>query len=103
MPSVPGSQVTFWNIVYAHSNNASLLNYMIYPNNQQQDPSQVQRAVIVVYGLDRDPETYMSNTLNPLGTATQANSDVNANNVAIVAPYFANGDDKSEYPEFKLM
>lgn len=80
-----------------NGNNASLLNYMITPNSQQQDSSQVQRAVIVIHGLNRDPETYMSNILTALNAASQANSAVNNGNVAIVAPYFANGDDKSKW------
>ena len=52
------------------------------------------RAVVIIHGLDRDPNTYVSNMMVALA---QLNSDPNINRstVAIMAPYFPNGDDKN--------
>jgi len=49
-------------------------------------------------GLQRDPETYMSNMLVAL-SQVPGSPNVNLSNVQIVCPMFANGDDKyTAYP-----
>jgi hypothetical protein len=100
-PNVSGAERTFWNIKDPNNKNASLLNYMIAPNGARQNPLQVQRAVIVIHGLNRDPESYMAHALEALSAASGDNAAINPSSVAIVAPYFANGDDKGEcsFPE----
>lgn len=53
----------------------------------------VQRAVIIIHGLNRDPGSYMSNMLSALSQSKDPN--INFDTVAIMAPYFPNGDDKN--------
>lgn len=96
LPSVPGAQIAFWNIKDPNNKNATLLTYATAPNGKQQIQSNVQRAVIVIHGLQRDPWNYMSEALSALSLTTQNNPSVNTASVSIVAPYFADGDDKSE-------
>ncbi|KAH9908482.1 WSC domain-containing protein [Xylariomycetidae sp. FL2044] len=56
------------------------------------NPLDVKRAVIMVHGLNRDPDTYMSTALSAL-----ANNPGPANfaNTQIIVPMFPNGDDKN--------
>ena len=83
MPSVPGSEITFWNILDANNKNTSLLNYQnLGENKARQDPKLVQKAVIVIHGLGQDPATYMSNMLSALAQAKSANSAVDNNKIA---------------------
>ncbi|USW48743.1 Putative carbohydrate-binding WSC, PAN/Apple domain, alpha/Beta hydrolase [Septoria linicola] len=101
LPDVPGAEVTFFKIadVTKQNNNLTLINYYSHGiGNKRLVESKVQRAVIMIHGLNRDPGTYMSNMLSALA---QVNSDPNINfdSVAILAPYFPNGDDKrTGYP-----
>ncbi|KAF4304114.1 wsc-domain-containing protein [Botryosphaeria dothidea] len=95
LPLVPGSEITYFNIKDSKSRNTTLINYVsLNSKSQRPDPKSLKRAVIVVHGLNRDPGTYMSNMLSALAQVT-GRSDVNTDSVAIVAPYFANGDDKT--------
>ncbi|CAO1626458.1 unnamed protein product [Jaminaea pallidilutea] len=94
LPGVPGSEVTYWNIVDSQKRNTTLINYHILNNGKRQDPSKVKKALIVIHGLGQDPATYMSNALSALAAATGSNSAVNTESIAIVAPLFANGDQK---------
>lgn len=99
MPSVPGAEITFWNIPDAKGKPTSILNYHILTNGKRQDASKVKRAVIFLHGANGDPGTYMSNMLSALSVATQQNPDANSGSIAIVAPLFANGDAKGERRE----
>jgi hypothetical protein len=57
-----------------------------------------QQLANTLSGLQRDPETYMSNMLVALSQLS-GSPDVNLSNVQIVCPMFANGDDKfTAYP-----
>lgn len=95
MPGVPGAEITFWNIFDANKKNTSLLNYQNFgKNGARQDPKKVQKAVIIIHGLGQDPGTYMANMLSALAQANSANPIVHNDNIAIVAPFFANGDNK---------
>lgn len=96
LPGVPNSEITYWNIVDSQKRNTTLINYHILNNGKRQDPSKVKKALIVIHGLGQDPATYMSNALSALAAATGSNSAVNTESIAIVAPLFANGDQKSE-------
>ncbi|EOD44816.1 putative carbohydrate-binding wsc protein [Neofusicoccum parvum UCRNP2] len=94
LPAVPGSEITYFNIKDANNKNTTLINYMsLNSTSQRPNPKLLKRAVIVIHGLNRDPGTYMSNMLSALSQVT-GHSDVNTDSVAIVAPYFTNGDDK---------
>ncbi|CAK3895299.1 hypothetical protein AC578_1337 [Lecanosticta acicola] len=101
LPAVPGSEITYFRINDASgkNKNLTLINYYSQgKGNQRLVESNVQRAVVVIHGLDRDPGTYVSNMLSALGQVT-SDSNVNFDTVAIMAPYFPNGDDKSTgYP-----
>lgn len=100
LPSVPGSEITYFRINDPSGNNKNLtlVNYYSHgKSNQRLVESKVQRAVVIVHGLNRDPGTYMSNMLSALSQVT-SDSNVNTDSVAIMAPWFPNGDDKGVYP-----
>lgn len=62
LPVVPGAEIAYFNIKDANKKNTTLLNYMsLNSNGKRLDPKALKRAVIVVHGLNRDPNTYMSN------------------------------------------
>ncbi|PSK36698.1 hypothetical protein B9Z65_1881 [Elsinoe australis] len=77
----------------------TLINHQSLQQNQSQlDPTVLQRAVVVIYGLNQDPGTYMATTLSALSQQI-SDPNVNLSSVAIMDPYFANGDDKGTgYP-----
>lgn len=67
-------------------------------DNQRHDPSDIRRAVIVVHGKHRDPETYETNMLNALSLVDDS-LNITTDNVAVVSPLFANGHDRHRaYP-----
>lgn len=80
--------------------NLSLLNYMsLDTRNQRHNPSTLMRAVIVVHGLNRDPWNYHAATVQALAKASAQDPTKNLDTVAVMAPYFPNGDDKGfAYP-----
>ncbi|KAI9693780.1 MAG: hypothetical protein M1822_003051 [Bathelium mastoideum] len=95
LPGVPGSEITYFNVISSSGVNLTLTNYMsLNKSNERPIQSGIQRAVIVIHGLQRDPGTYMSQGLSALSQVT-GNANVNVNSVAIMAPYFPNGDDKN--------
>ena len=64
MPSVPGSEFAYFRIndPAGANNQLTLMNYQnLLANGSRLDPNAVQRAVIVIHGLNQDPGTYMSN------------------------------------------
>jgi len=97
--SVPGAEITYWNIKDPNKKNATLINYSSLDENWNRlTPSNVQRVVIFVHGLGRDGGTYMSNMLSAMAQI-QGRPDVNRSNVQIVCPVFPNGNDKNiTYP-----
>ena len=95
LPAVPGSEITYFNVISSSGQNLTLTNYMsLNSSGHRPNLAGIQRAVIIVHGLQRDPGTYMSQALSALGQVPNS-AGVNVNNVAIMAPYFPNGDDKN--------
>ncbi|KAI0203467.1 WSC domain-containing protein [Astrocystis sublimbata] len=93
MSNVPGSEKVFWKITDKKGRTFSQLNYFSQNGNGQKlKTPDVKRVVLIVHGLNRDPDTYMSNALSALSQ----NSDGPANfaNTQIIAPMFPTGDDK---------
>lgn len=67
LPNVPGSELVYFKIkeplgAKPKAYNLTLTNYQsLQTSGKQLVPSQVQRAVIIIHGLNRDPGTYISN------------------------------------------
>lgn len=64
LPIVPGAEITYFRIPdpAGKNNNLTLINYYSYNSTGQRIvESKIQRAVIVIHGLNRDPGTYESN------------------------------------------
>ena len=102
LPNVPGSEIAFFKIpgvMDSNKNraaNLTLINYMSKGSDGKRlVGSKVQRAVIVIHGLNRDPGTYESNMLSAL-TGMKDDPNINRDSVAIMSPYFANGGYKSD-------
>lgn len=95
LPSVPGSEQAFWNILDANKKNTTLTTYSsLTTSGTRLTPSAIKRVVIFIHGLDRDPYNYMSNMLSAI-SQIQGAPDINFSSVQVVCPYFANGDDKN--------
>ncbi|KAK3674902.1 hypothetical protein LTR78_005246 [Recurvomyces mirabilis] len=95
LPGVPGSEIAYWKIRDGtKGSNLTLINYINHGRDGQRlVPANLKRAVIIIHGLNRDPGTYESNMLSALSQVSDTN--INPDSVAIVAPYFPNGDDKN--------
>jgi hypothetical protein len=100
LPNVPGSEIAFFKIpgvtdgTKPKAANLTLINYYSHGSNDKRlVESKVQRAVIIIHGLNRDPDTYQANMQSALAQFT-GDSNINKDSVAILAPYFPNGDDK---------
>lgn len=73
LPYVPGSEIAFFKIkdnpsgTNAANNNLTLINYYSTTgtSGKRLDTSKIQRVVIFIHGLNRDPGTYMSNVNTP--------------------------------------
>lgn len=98
LPGVPGSEIAYWKIMDGKLNNLTMINYINHgSDNKRLVPSKIKRAVVIIHGNDRDPGTYESNMLSAL--AQLKSSEINTDSVAILAPYFPNGEDKGTgYP-----
>lgn len=97
LPSVPGAEIAFFRIndPSGKNKNLTLINYYTHQlNGQRVVDKDVKRAVLIIHGLNRDPGTYAANMMSALAQLT-SDPNVNRSSVAIMAPYFANGDDKS--------
>lgn len=95
LPAVVGAELTYWNILDANNKNATLINYSsLGSNGQRLTPSNVKRALVFMHGDNRDPWDYMS-YMQTAFNAIQGHPEITADNVQMVAPYFANGADKS--------
>lgn len=98
LPRVPGSELVYFRVAdpKGKNNNLTLINYQnVQLDGSRLDPSKLQRAVIIIHGLNRDPGTYMSNMLSAINNGGISDPNINQNSVAIVTPYFSNGDDKN--------
>ena len=95
LPGLPGAEIAYWKIRDGtKGSNLTLINYINHGSDGQRlVPAKLKRAIIIIHGLNRDPGTYESNMLSAL--AQLSDKDINTDSVAIVAPFFANGDDKN--------
>lgn len=94
---VPGSEIAYFKIPGVMDSNSkkaanlTLINYYSHGSDGKRlVESKVQRAVIIIHGLNRDPDTYESNMLSALAQVT-GDSNVNKDSVAVMSPYFPNG------------
>ncbi|EMC94327.1 hypothetical protein BAUCODRAFT_544754 [Baudoinia panamericana UAMH 10762] len=94
LPFVPGAEVTYWKIHNGSYSNLTLINHVDHGSNGERlISSKIKRATIIIHGLNR--ETLALTCLTELSALAKVpNSDINTDSVAIVAPYFPNGDDK---------
>ncbi|KAL1297988.1 hypothetical protein AAFC00_006495 [Neodothiora populina] len=95
LPTIDRAEVAFFKIPDPSdvNNNLTLINYYGHGSNGGRIvESKIERAVIVLHGLLRDPWNYQNDLMNALDTVTDPN--INHDTVATMAPYFANGDDK---------
>lgn len=63
LPLTPGSELTYFRIndPAGKNNNLTLINYYSLQQDQSRlNPTQLQRAVVIIHGLNQDPGTYMS-------------------------------------------
>lgn len=89
LPDVPGSNITYFNVKDPAGKSATLLNYLSLNSSDQYLPGKaIKRLVVVIHGLQRDPETYMAQTLSALSLVP--NSSVDIDNTQILCPYFPN-------------
>lgn len=99
LPYVPGAEINYFKIKeptgkVPKAYNLTLINYQsLQANGQRLVPSQIQRAVVIIHGLQRDPGTYISNIQSALAQVSDPN--INKSSVLMMAPYFPNGDDKN--------
>lgn len=97
LPSVPGAEIAYFRIndPSGKNNNLTLINYYAHQlNGNRVVESDIKRAVVIIHGLNRDPGTYAANMMSALAQLT-TDANVNRSSVAIMAPYFTNGDDKN--------
>ncbi|KAH7040965.1 uncharacterized protein B0I36DRAFT_344618 [Microdochium trichocladiopsis] len=105
LPRSASSEVTFFKIkdptgeFLCDSEDAradlSLLNYMsLNKDGERPDPKKLMRAVIAVHGWNRDPWNYHAALLLALAKAEAQDPAKSLGTVAVIAPYFPNGDDK---------
>lgn len=88
LPPVGGSSITYFNILDPNKKNATLTNYVSFNSSgAYMPPAKMQRLVIVIHGLDRDPSTYMSNLLVAIPTTPGGPT---VDNTQLIAPYFPN-------------
>lgn len=102
LPTIPGAEVSFFKIpdTTGENDNLTLINYYgLGTDNGRINESNIQRAVITIHGLLRDPWNYINDTMNALAVATAQDSNINKDTVAVMAPYFPSGADKGlAYP-----
>lgn len=95
LPTVGGSEIAYWNVIDKKGRNMTLTNYFsLDGNGKRLTTSSVKRAVVIIHGLQRDPGTYMANILSAL-SQVPSGAGPSMSNTQIIAPYFANGDDKN--------
>ncbi|KAI5193666.1 hypothetical protein E4T39_08850 [Aureobasidium subglaciale] len=99
-PSIGGAELNFWNIVDKKSRNVTLVNYSsLNSSGQRLSSPVVQRVVVIIHGLNRDPLNYIWGVQGALNDVSKSGSGPSADNVQIIAPFFPNGDDKGNvYP-----
>lgn len=102
LPEVPGAEISFFRIADPAGINQHLTltnYYALQQTGERIVPEDVQRALILVHGLDRNPGYYMVHALNALAEIVKSDPSINTSSVAIICPYFPNGRDKHvSYP-----
>lgn len=94
LANVSGSEIAYFRIIDNKNRQFTSINYLSTTSSGNRlVPANIQRVVIVIHGLARDPDLYMSNMLSALPTVSMYG--VNTSNTQIIAPYFPNGDDKN--------
>ncbi|KAF2231358.1 hypothetical protein EV356DRAFT_579313 [Viridothelium virens] len=95
LPTVAGAEVAFFKIKAPNGqSNLTLINYYSHGRNGKRIvESNIQRAVIAVHGLNRDPWTYETELLQAISRVTDPN--ITTDSVALMAPYFTNENDKN--------
>lgn len=96
LPFVPGAEIAFFRIADPTSrhHHLTLTNYYsLREDNERLDPDQVQRAVILIHGRERDPGSYMVYAQNALRDLT-SDHNINSSSVAILVPFFPIRADK---------
>ncbi|CZT25848.1 uncharacterized protein RCC_11517 [Ramularia collo-cygni] len=102
LPTIVGAEVAFFRIPdpSGQNNNLTLINYYSHRSDGSRIiESDIQRAIIVPHGLLRDPWNYENDMINALKVAQAKDAGISPDSVAILAPYFPNGNDKGlAYP-----
>ncbi|KAI1262638.1 hypothetical protein F5Y18DRAFT_148379 [Xylariaceae sp. FL1019] len=99
LPDIAGAEKAYWKVNDAASGNYSTLitHSSLNSQNERHDPADVKRLIIAVHGLGRDGWLYVTSVLNSLNQLD--GTGPNIDNVVVLAPHFANGDDKgTSYP-----
>lgn len=93
LPAATGAEIAFFNIKDPNGDDTTLINYYSRPGGNRIDPDDVKRAIIVMTGQLRDPWLYYASIRNAIDDAAEIDSDISEDNVAILAPYWANEED----------
>lgn len=108
LPALGGAEITYFKIrdpsgQYPCNSTTvradlSLINYMsLNSTGGRHQNNAIRRAVVIVHGLNRNAWTYEGHILNALSQVTR--DEINSDSVVVMAPYFANGEDKGTgYP-----
>ncbi|KXS97308.1 hypothetical protein AC578_10721 [Pseudocercospora eumusae] len=102
LPTIAGTEVAFFKIpdTTGANDHLTLINYYSHGSDGNRIvEANIQRAVIVLHGLLRDPWNYENDMLTALAQAHAGNANISTDSVAVIAPYFTNGADKyTAYP-----
>ncbi|KAH8830294.1 hypothetical protein DL96DRAFT_1592340 [Flagelloscypha sp. PMI_526] len=98
LTAITGSEIAFFRI-QAPDSAFTLINYFSLPTatNQRPDPLKIQRLVVVLHGSNRNAWDYFSIFNGGIPPANALNPNVTTESVAVLAPWFANTDDKSKF------
>jgi hypothetical protein len=86
LPKVTNGNVSFFNVFDATGGRTTLINYYSTPNGVRQDQTKVQRAIIILSGLNRDGWNYFNDLRTKIPAAAAINPQVSEQSVAIFAP-----------------
>jgi hypothetical protein len=86
LPTVNGGNVSFFNILDANGAGTTLINYYSTPGGRRPDQTKVQRAIIIIPGLNRDGWKYFGDVYSKIAAAAAINSQVSEQTVAIFSP-----------------
>ncbi|KAI0146251.1 hypothetical protein GGR57DRAFT_506543 [Xylariaceae sp. FL1272] len=99
LPDIAGAEKAYWKMNDVENGNYSTLitHSTLNSQDERHDPANIKRLIVVVSGLGRDGWLYVTSVLSSLYQLD--GSGPNIDNVVIMAPHFANGDDKgTSYP-----